>query len=193
MPYLAQLRYKESGLTHFRGWQAVWELQRREDAGEKVDIPVPPKYKPVDFQKTSFWQARGKLDVPKERFISYPGLLRGGDTTPVFGWAGWDHAAAALALARAIAELDAEGAVQEQLTPLLAGLHELEPWVTQWHADVDPAIGSSPASAITGMLDGYLSRLALTRADLKQWRPAASTARGRRRNIASNEDQETQA
>lgn len=191
VPYLAQLRYKESGLTNYRGWQAVWDLQRREDSGEEIDIPVPPKYKPVDFQKTSYWQARGKLDVPKERFISYPGLLRSGDTTPVFGWAGWDHAAAALALARATAELDAEGATPEQLKPMLAGLHELEPWVIQWHSDIDPAMGSSPAAAITGMLDSYLSRLALTRADLTNWPPAASTVRGRRRANASVEDTET--
>lgn len=191
VPYLAQLRYKESGLTNYRGWQAVWDLQRREDSGEKVDIPVPPKYKPVDFQKTSYWQARGKLDVPKERFISYPGLLRSGDTTPVFGWAGWDHAAAALALARATAELDAEGATLEQLKPMLAGLHELEPWVIQWHSEVDPAIGSSPAAAITGMLDTYLSRLSMTRADLNNWRPAASAVRGRRRTRASVENTET--
>ncbi|MDQ0826919.1 hypothetical protein QFZ60_003092 [Arthrobacter sp. B2I5] len=190
VPFLAQLRYKESGLTKYRGWQAVWDLQRREDCGENVDIPVPPKYKPVDFQKTSYWQARGKLDVPKERFISYPGLLRSGDTTPVFGWAGWDHATAALALARATAELDAEGATPEQLTPLLAGLDELEPWVIQWHSEIDPAIGSSPAAAITGMLDGYLSRLALTRTDLINWRPAASAGRGRGRTSASVEDTE---
>ncbi|WP_142057736.1 BREX-2 system adenine-specific DNA-methyltransferase PglX [Pseudarthrobacter sp. B4EP4b] len=191
VPYLAQLRYRESGLINYRGWQAVWDLQRREDSGEKVDIPVPPKYKPVDFQKTSYWQARGKLDVPKERFISYPGLLRSGDTTPVFGWAGWDHAAAALALARATAEFDAEGATPEQLKPMLAGLHELEPWVIQWHSEIDPAIGTSPAAAITGMLDGYLSRFALTRTDLNKWRPAASALRGRRRTSASVENTET--
>lgn len=190
VPYLAQLRYKEAGLTSYRGWQAVWNIQRRQDAGEMIDAPVPPIFKRTDFQKPSYWQARGKLDVPKERFISYPGLLRSGDTTPIFGWARWDHAAAAQALARALAELDAEGATQDQLIPILAGLHEIEPWVVQWHSDVDPAIGSSPAAGITGMLDGYLSRLGLTRADLENWRPAVSPARRPRRNTASIEDQE---
>lgn len=191
VPYLAQLRYKTPGLTNYRGWQHVWDLQRREDSGEHVDIPVPPKFKKSDFQKSSYWQARGKLDVPKERFISYPGLLRSGDTTPVFGWAGWDHAAAALALARVIAEQDAEGATAEQLTPLLAGLHELEPWVKQWHSDVDTTIGASPAAAVTGMIDAYLTRLALTRVDLGNWRPESSPARGRRRSTGVKDDQET--
>ena len=33
----------------------------------------PPKYTSADFLKTSYWRHRGKLDVPKERFVSYPG------------------------------------------------------------------------------------------------------------------------
>ena len=55
------------------------------------DIPVPPKYGDKDFQKANYWKLRGKLDVPKERFISYPGAERDGDTSMVIGWAGWDH------------------------------------------------------------------------------------------------------
>ena len=66
-------------------------MQRREDAGEKVAIPVPPKYGQGDFAKATYWKARGKLDVPKERFIAYPGVTREGDPTPVLGWAGWSH------------------------------------------------------------------------------------------------------
>ena len=98
VPYLAAHRYKPAGLEKFRTWQQVWDLQRREDAGEKVDIPVPPKYSTPDFRKVEYWKARGKLDVPKERFILYPDLHREGDSTPVLGWAGWDHKDQALAL-----------------------------------------------------------------------------------------------
>ena len=86
---------------------ATWELQRREDAGEKVDIPVPPKYTTADFAKHSYWPPRGKLDVPKERFVSYP--RRGGRTPPVLGWAGWDHLEQARALARLLMERVPEG------------------------------------------------------------------------------------
>ncbi|WP_262103915.1 BREX-2 system adenine-specific DNA-methyltransferase PglX [Arthrobacter sp. Marseille-P9274] len=183
VPFVAQFRYKESGLTKFRDWQHVWALQRREDAGDKVEIPVPPKYKPTDFLKTTYWQARGKLDVPKERFISYPNVHRPGDGSQIFGWAGWNHAEAALALARTLTEQDASGASKDDMVPLLAGLEELESWVAQWHAEMDPAIGGSPAAAISGLLDQYLLRLGLTREDLKSWR-APATATGRRRKSA---------
>ncbi|MFW5473154.1 BREX-2 system adenine-specific DNA-methyltransferase PglX [Knoellia sp. CPCC 206450] len=181
VPFLAALRYKDSGLRVRAEWESTWELQRREDAGEKVGtIAVPPKYKPVDFARPSYWRHRGKLDVPKERFISYPGAERGADSSLVLGWAGWNHAEQALALAALAlgrAQTDAWEAVQ--LTPLWAGVAELEPWVKQWHSDVDPRMGTSPAQAVTATLDRELARLGLTRDDVAAWRPAPAT-RGRR-------------
>ena len=177
VPYLAAYRYKESGVEKYRTWQRVWDLQRREDAGERVDIPVPPKYAQADFRQGSYWSHRGKLDVPKERFIAYPGLARVGDPSPVLGWAGWDHAEQAQALARAAVEAKALGADAQALTPLLAGLDELEPWLHQWHTS-GPR-GGNPAQEITGLLEHELAVAGLTRADLRAWRPAAPT-RGRR-------------
>ena len=45
MPFLPVLRYTDTGLRKRAQWEDTWELQRREDAGEKVGkIPVPPKY-----------------------------------------------------------------------------------------------------------------------------------------------------
>ena len=74
VPFLAAYRYKPSGLDKRAQWERTWDLQREEDAtGKRLDIPVPPKYAGADFQKQSYWRHRGKLDVPKERFISYPG------------------------------------------------------------------------------------------------------------------------
>jgi len=176
VPYLAAHRYKDSGIEKYRAWQETWELQRREDAGEAVTIAVPPKYTSADFRKPAFWKARGKLDVPKERFVAYPGVGRAGDRTAVVGWAGWDHAQQAQALARELTTLQAQGA---DLVPLLAGLVELEPWLRQWHGDVVPEFGMSPAAAIGGLVDGMLQQLGTTRADLDAWRPAPA-ARGRR-------------
>jgi hypothetical protein len=183
VPYLAAYRYKESGVEKYRTWQRVWDLQRREDAGERVDIPVPPKYKPADFRQGSYWSHRGKLDVPKERFIAYPGLARVGDATPVLGWAGWDHAEQAQALARAVVEAEELGADVETLTPLLAGLEELEPWLHQWHT-TGPH-GENPAQEITGLLEHELAVAGLTRADLRAWRPPAPT-RGRQRRTEAH-------
>ena len=182
VPFLAALRYTDSGLVKRAEWEQVWDLQRREDAGERVDIPVPPKYGQGDFRKSWYWRARGKLDVPKERFSSYPGAGRGADTSEVLGWAGWDHAEQARALARVILERQTqEGWGREELLPLLAGLAELEPWLHQWHAEMDPAFGQSPAAAITALLDQQLNQYQLTRADLAAWRPPAAV-RGRSRS-----------
>ena len=182
VPFLAALRYTDSGLVKRAEWEQVWDLQRREDAGETVDIPVPPKYGDKDFRSKAYWRARGKLDVPKERFIAYPGAGRGADTTEVLGWAGWDHAEQAQALARLILERQThEGWGRDELVPLLAGLAELEPWLHQWHADIDPAFGQSPAAAITALLDQQLNQHQLTRADLVAWDPPANV-RGRRRS-----------
>ena len=186
VPFLAAYRYSESGLRKRAEWEQVWALQRREDAGEKVDIPVPPKYKNTDFCKASFWSARGKLDVPKERFVLYPDAGREGDPTAVLGWAGWDRLEQARTLASLIvARGQDEQWSAERLVPLLAGLAELEPWLHQWHDDPDPTFGGSPAVFFTRFVDGELGRIGRTRDDLATWRPEAPT-RGRRRAAAGS-------
>lgn len=179
VPYLAAYRYKPTGVEKYRAWQEVWALQRREDAGEKLTIPVPPKYGQSDFAKATYWRARGKLDVPKERFIAYPSVAREGDATPVFGWAGWSHRDQALAIAREIPVQQALGADDEALVPLVAGLVELEPWLMQWHSEIEPQFGASPASVISGVVDQYLARMEKTRDQVTAWTPPAAT-RGRR-------------
>lgn len=180
VPLVAALRYTESGMRVRTQWEDTWEKQRHEDAREKVrTIPVPTKYKPGDFRDLAYWRNRGKLDVPKERFISCPGSSR--DGTLLLGWAGWDHLQQAQALTAYITErreLDAWDT--ERLTPLLVGLAELLPWVAQWHADVDPEFGVRPVEAYGGFLDEQLLQLGLTRADLTRWAPKPA-ARGRRR------------
>ncbi|MBK8994492.1 MAG: BREX-2 system adenine-specific DNA-methyltransferase PglX [Myxococcales bacterium] len=45
VPFLAALRFTDSGLAKHAVWEETWALQRHEDAGENVGaIPVPPKY-----------------------------------------------------------------------------------------------------------------------------------------------------
>lgn len=180
VPYLAAWRLKDPGLRKRREWERTWVLQRAEDRGEKVgDIPLPPKYTTADFRKPSYWSHRGKLDVPKERFISYPGGNRETDPSTLLGWAGWDHAQQSLALATIINARAAEGVSDEYLTPLVAGMAELEPWVDQWHNEADDN-GINLAEFLRVTLDDHLHRLSLTRAQLLDWRPPAP-ARGRRK------------
>lgn len=87
VPYLAAHRYKDTGLRKRAQWEDVWEQQREEDrTGERLNIPVPPKYTSADFLKQSYWSNRGKLDVAKERFVSYPDASPGSDPTLLLGW-----------------------------------------------------------------------------------------------------------
>ena len=180
VPYLAQLRYKAEGLLKRAQWEQTWNLQREEDkTGQRLDIPVPPKYTSADFHKQSFWRHRGKLDVPKERFITYPGASPDSDPSLLLGWAGWDHREQAAALITLIEDrTTADGWDTGKLTPLIAGLAEVMPWVRQWHHEVDPSFGQSPADAYDAYLIQRREVYGLTEEDLRSWtRPPARRGR----------------
>lgn len=193
VPFLAAYRYKPTGLAKRAGWETTWALQRREDAiaarlghddvthpevrraikDEIGEVPVPPKYGPPDFARSSYWSQRGKLDVPKERFISYPGASRDGDGSLLLGWAGWDHRQQAQALAVLITQRRGDdGWPAERVMPLLAGLAEVLPWVRQWHGGIDPRYGASPADIYSGFLDAQIAELQLTAEQLSGWCPS---------------------
>lgn len=184
VPHLAALRYNDpSGLRKRAQWEGVWEQQREEDrTGKRLDIPVPPRYTSADFLKPSYWRNRGKLDVPKERFISYPGSGPDGDSSMLLGWAGWDHREQAQALMMLIEErATQDGWDAARLTPLLAGLAEVLPWVRQWHGEVDPAFGQSPADAYTMYLESKQREYGISDDDLKNWRPEKPKRGGRKK------------
>jgi len=180
VPFLAAYRYKDSGLRKREAWEETWRLQRQEDAGETVGpIAVPPKYTSADFRRNSYWQARGKLDVQKERFILYPDAGRDTDPTALLGWAGWDHAQQSLALSLIIGEREKDGWDDERLIPLVAGLAELQPWVQQWHGEVDPGYGVSLAAFCAEQLTARAAQVGKTLEELSAWRPDPPK-RGRR-------------
>ncbi len=187
VPFLAAMRYKDPGLRKRAQWEKVWEQQREEDkTGERLDIPVPPKYSSADFRKTSYWSQRGKLDVPKERFISYLEASPDGDPTLLLGWAGWDHKDQAQALVNVINDRTLEaGWEAERLRPLLAGLAEVMPWVKQWHGEYDAEWGGVPADEYQAFLDEQLTKHQLAMPDLTAWRPETR----RRRSITKGDQQ----
>ena len=46
---------------------------------------------PLTFKSPTTGDLRGKLDVPKERWISFPHCETESDPSLVVGWAGWNH------------------------------------------------------------------------------------------------------
>ena len=146
------------------------------------DIPVPPKYKSADFINSNFWRLRGKLDVPKERWVSFP-YCEGDDGTLVIAWAGYDH----LQLARAIAERYEEAKEYEgrKLVPLLACIGQLIPWLKQWHNEMDPLYGSRMGDFFEDYLVEEVKALDMTVAEVMAWKPPEQPRRrGRRRRNA---------
>ncbi len=77
--------YSASGKAVLDKWKHTWHLQDLEDAGTPPpEIPLPPKFKKGDFAKAAYYKIRGKLNVPRERFIRFGEL-----EPPRYGWNGW--------------------------------------------------------------------------------------------------------
>lgn len=185
VPLLPVLRYKPTGLRKREVWETTWDLQRKEDAGEHVgEIKVPPKYTSADFQTSDYWRLHGKLDVPKERWISFPHCETDSDQSLVVGWAGWDHLQQATAL---IAYYDArkrDGWDAKRLTPLLAGLDQMLPWIHQWHTEIDPEFGETAGQSYQTMLESDAHELGLTLEEIRAWEPPAKTKAPRKKKKA---------
>ncbi|CAG9172596.1 hypothetical protein LMG23992_02276 [Cupriavidus laharis] len=164
------------------------EIKRHQDerkASEVGAIPVPPKYQSKDFLKADFWRLRGGLDVPKERWISYPGCERGSDGSLVIAWAGWDHLQQATALAGYYLDMkDSEGWEPARLQPLLASLLELVPWLEQWHNELDPVFGERMGDYYRGFVTQEARDIGFTLDDLHAWKPPVVAARRGRRKAS---------
>jgi hypothetical protein len=179
--FLPALRYTESGLRKRAEWEDVWRLQREEDAGQQVEIPVPPKYVTKDFQKGDYWRLRGGLDVSKERFILYPSLERDSDQTPVLGWAGWNHLEQARALATYYQRMRTEeGWEPDRLKPILAGVLDLKPWLIQWHNDLDPETGERLGQYFAQFAEGQCQELGFSPEEVRAWQPNSTAGPWRR-------------
>jgi hypothetical protein len=185
VPFLPVLRYEAAGLRKRAQWEATWELQRREDRGEKVgEIPVPPKYASGDFQQASYWRQRGKLDVPRERFVSYPHLERDADPTLRLGWGGWDHLQQAQALSAAYQLAKEEGWSEARLQPILAGLLELLPWLLQWHDEPEPGYDGGWGTEYQRFVEREAQALGVSEVQLRAWKPLEAKKRGGRKKAS---------
>jgi hypothetical protein len=209
VPLLPVLRYKPSGLRRRTEWERTWELQRQEDSidartrlskdhpdfltedqarevkrREVGDIPVPPKYVSADFLTSGFWRLRGKLDVPKERWVSFP-YCEGNDGMPMIAWAGYNH----LQLTRAISTyyVDVQerlgGRDDPRLVPLMACLIELLPWLKQWHNEFDREFGMPLGDYFEGFIQEEARQMGKTLAEIQTWQPPQRTRRDGRRSL----------
>jgi hypothetical protein len=187
VPFLAGYRYAETGMEKRASWEETWRLQRLEDEGKlkpELDrlklkaIPVPDKYGPKDFLR-HFWSLRGKLDVPKERFVTIPGGNADEDTTPLVGWAGWNHLQVAQALSGLYQRRKTEdGWQKDRLVPLLAGLDERVPWLLQWHNEPSADFGGMKLGEFfRDFVAGEAHSLGVAVGDLHKWTPPAAPKR----------------
>jgi hypothetical protein len=70
----------------------------------------------------------------------------------------------------------------DKLTPLIAGLAEVMPWVRQWHAGTDRDSGINIAEAYDAYLEDQRIKYGLSDEDLRKWSPPATgQRRGRSR------------
>ncbi|MEA5465556.1 BREX-2 system adenine-specific DNA-methyltransferase PglX [Leptothoe sp. PORK10 BA2] len=208
VPLLPSLRYKPPGLRKRQDWEHTWQLQRQEDAidarttlpkddpnhlditaakrlkeTEIGTIPVPPKYATKDFAKGHYWTLRGKLDVPKERWVSFP-HCEGPDGLPVIAWAGYDHLQLTSAIATYYMRVKEEfgGSEDPKLVPLLGCLLELLPWVKQWHNDPDPNFdGLKMGDYYDGFINDEAHQLGLTAKEILAWEPQKKKPKRKRK------------
>jgi len=150
-----------------------------------TSIPVPPKYKSSDFISSGgakYWKLRGKLDVPKERWISFP-HCQGEDGTLMICWAGYDHLQQAKAISAHYVDIQERlgGRDDPRLIPLLACLIELIPWLKQWHNGVDLEFGMAMGDYFEGFITEEARGLGKTIDEIKAWQPPPRSGRRRRR------------
>ena len=207
VPLLPRLRYKPSGLHNRADWENTWALQRQEDtidartylskdhpdyldiiAAKRLKeteigtIPVPPKYTTKDFAKPHYWKLRGKLDVPKERWVSFP-HCEGPDGFPVIAWAGYNHLQLAQAISTYYVDVQERfgGRDDPRLIPLLGCLLELLPWLKQWHNELDPAYGLKMGDYYEGFIQDEARQMGITLDDIRAWDPPKKQSKRKRK------------
>jgi hypothetical protein len=166
--------FKDTGLDKRKVWEKTWEDQRREDAGEAVTPEVPPSYAPGDFLKPEVFRLRGKLDVPKERFIAFTEVP--GDGPTLYGWAGWTP----LQRLKALLALDEK--LEDAGHPITDRIGVLD---SAWRLLPDVAREDAPAAArLKAELSALVGPTGPSPEMLAAWKanfPPPGTGRGRKK------------
>jgi hypothetical protein len=166
--------FKDTGLKKWAAWEETWADQRREDAGEAVTPKVPPHFSPGDFLKPEVFRLRGKLNVPKERFITFTEVP--GDGPTLYGWAGWTPTARLKALLALDERLEDAGHPLNDRVGLLDAAWRLLPEVAREDA--------AAAARLKAELSALVGAQGLAPELLAAWQanhPPPGTGRGKKR------------
>ena len=156
--------FKPEGLMKRAGWEKTWEEQHKEDRGEPANPEVPEKYNDKDYLKKEYWYLRGKLDVPKERFVAFTEVPPPTGADTLYGWAGWTPRERAKAMLSLDEKLEAAGVSVADRHGLLYGVWFLLPYVawespeaaSDFRADVRSLVGENGVTE--AMLDEWAKR-----------------------------------
>jgi hypothetical protein len=185
--------YTVSGLAKRQAWEQVWDLQRREDAGEAVEAGAPPpefsqgsRGKATDFLRAEYWKLRGRLDVPKERFIAFTEVPGRSGVETLYGWAGWT----AQQRVKAILAIDEE--LEDASVPLADRIGLLD---SAWRLLPDVAREDAAASTrLKAELQALVGPEGPSREFIEEWKkrfppPTARAAKGRKAAVARKVDE----
>ena len=182
LKFIQSVKEKGVNLDSGRVKQKLSELIQ--DAKDRLigDIPVPPKYTTKDFQNTSYWRLRGKLDVPKERWVSFP-YCEGENQSMLIAWAGYNHLQIAQAISTYYVDVQERtgGSEDPRLEVLLACMLEVLPWIKQWHNDVDPEFNIRMGDYYQGFIADEARRMGKTIEEIQAWQPPKQKPKRRKR------------
>jgi hypothetical protein len=153
---------------------------------------VPPEYsqgsrgKSSDFLRTDYWRLRGKLDVPKERFIAFTEVPGRSGAETLYGWAGWT----AQQRVKAILAIDEE--LEDAAVPLADRIGLLD---SAWR--LLPDVARDDAAAATRLkaeLQALVGPAGPSRELVDDWQkrfppPTSRAARARKMPVALEEDE----
>ena len=143
VPYLPASVLKDAGLHRRALWERTWDLQRREDAGEKLDAPSP--FRRSTTRRTTATPSTGAsaASSTSPRSASSPTPAPSATTTRARSSAGpaGTTSSARRRSPRSTRSARKRPGRKDRLAPLLAGLLELVPWLKQWHNEPNAAFG----------------------------------------------------
>jgi hypothetical protein len=187
--------YSATGLVKYGAWEEVWRRQRVEDDGQGLgEISPPPDFAQGsrgtthDFRRAEFWRLRGKLDVPKERFIAFTEVPADAGAKTLYGWAGATPLQRLRTILAIDEELDDRGVVLADRVGLLDSAWRLLPYVTREDASV--------GARLRAELQALVGPQGPSGTAIDDWRqrfpPPGGRTRGTRR-VAADLDDEVEA